>query len=81
MSIHSARAGASPGRGASEAANSRQMVSRFEHKVTFVGHKMKFVGNKVRFRKLKMREGVTGSTHEALMLLACAIIAHRYLKS
>jgi hypothetical protein len=33
------------------------------------------------FRKLKMREEVSGSTHEALMLLACAIIAHRYLKS
>jgi transposase len=33
------------------------------------------------FRKLRMREETSGRTHEALMLLACAIIAHRYLKS
>jgi len=33
------------------------------------------------FRKLRMREETSGATHEALMLLACAIIAHRYLKS
>jgi hypothetical protein len=32
------------------------------------------------FRKLRMREEVSGSTHEALMLLACAIVAHRFLK-
>jgi hypothetical protein len=33
------------------------------------------------FRKLRMREETTDITHEALMLLACAIVAHRYLKS
>ncbi|MBD0395537.1 MAG: transposase [Microcoleus sp. C1-bin4] len=33
------------------------------------------------FRKLRMREEVSSSTHEALMLLACAIVAHRFLKS
>ena len=33
------------------------------------------------FRKLRMREEVSDCTHEALMLLACAIVAHRYLKS
>jgi len=27
-----------------------------------------------------MREETSGCTHEALMLLACAIIAHRFLK-
>jgi transposase len=33
------------------------------------------------FRKLRMREETLASTHEALMLLACAIVAHRHLKS
>ncbi len=33
------------------------------------------------FRKLRMREETSETTHEALMLLACAIVAHRYLKS
>lgn len=33
------------------------------------------------FRKLRMREETSGSTHEALLVLACAIIAHRFLKS
>jgi hypothetical protein len=33
------------------------------------------------FRKLRMREEMSGATHEALMLLACAIVAHRYRKS
>jgi hypothetical protein len=33
------------------------------------------------FRKLRMREEISSSTHEALMLLACAIVAHRFLKS
>jgi hypothetical protein len=33
------------------------------------------------FRKLRMREETSGVTHEALMLLACATVAHRYLKS
>ena len=33
------------------------------------------------FRKLRMREEMSDTTHEALMLLACAIVAHRYLKS
>jgi len=28
-----------------------------------------------------MRKETSGGTHEALMLLACAIVAHRYLKS
>jgi len=28
-----------------------------------------------------MREETSSVTHEALMLLACAIVAHRYLKS
>lgn len=32
-------------------------------------------------RKLRMREETLASTHEALMLLACVIIAHRHLKS
>ena len=29
----------------------------------------------------RMCEETSGATHEALMLLACAIIAHRFLKS
>jgi len=28
-----------------------------------------------------MREETSSATHEALMLLACAIVAHRYLES
>jgi len=32
------------------------------------------------FRKLRTREETSDATHEALMLLACAIIAHRFLK-
>ena len=31
------------------------------------------------FRKLKTREEKYPSTHEALMLLACAVICHRFL--
>jgi hypothetical protein len=33
------------------------------------------------FRKLRMREEISSPTHEALVLFACAIIAHRFLKS
>lgn len=33
------------------------------------------------FRKLRMREETSDTSHEALMLLACAIVAHRYLRS
>jgi IS5 family transposase len=33
------------------------------------------------FRKLKVREETSSCTHEALMNLACAIIAYRFLKS
>lgn len=31
------------------------------------------------FRKLKTREEKYPSTHEALMLLACSVICHRFL--